>query len=86
MAYRRNQNSPSSEGAEDSLYKWVNEQARKEEADELASPGEVEEYAEENEAASDPLFEEEWYQYLEDNNLYVTIRTYRPIFIYFSVY
>ena len=50
MAYRRNQNSPSSEGAEDSLYKWVDEQARKEEADELASPGEVEEYAEENEA------------------------------------
>ena len=70
MAYRCNQNSPSSEGAEGSLYKWVDEQARKEEADKLASPGEVEEYAEENEAASDPLFEEEWYQYLEDNNLY----------------
>ena len=70
MAYRRYTHSPSSEGAEGSLYKWVDEQARKEEADELVSPGEVEEYAEENETASDPLFEEEWYQYLEDNNLY----------------
>ena len=70
MAYRRNTHSPSSEGAEGSLYKWVDEQARKEEADEQASPGEVEEYAEENEDAPDPLFEEEWYQYLEDNNLY----------------
>ena len=70
MAYRRYIHSPSSEGAEGSLYKWVDEQARKEEADEQASPGEVEEYAEENEAASDPLFKEEWYQYLEDNNLY----------------
>ena len=86
MAYRRYTHSPSSEGAEGSLYKWVDEQARKEEADELASPGEVEEYAEEadelaspgeveeyaeeNKTASDPLFEEEWYQYLENNNLY----------------
>ena len=30
----------------------------------------MEEYAEENEATSDPLFKEEWYQYLEDNDLY----------------
>ena len=70
MAYRRYIHSPSSEGAEGSLYKWVNKQARIEEAEEQASPDEVEEYAEENEDAPDPLFEEEWYQYLEDNNLY----------------